>query len=368
MKNKDNCSILILIMLILTTVNVQSQQRSNLRRQIEKIIKFDTEISPQKTPVILMGLQIADSSYFFTFQNKAITDASLEDQQAIAPIGGFSKVFTTLLTSILVEEDLFQWDDPINAFLSPYHQNPAMQEATLLDLVSHRSGLPKLPNNLAVTKSNAEHPFRDYNSEQLLNFYHSLTKEELKEGYHYSETGFALLQCIIEKQTGQSYDNLLNEKVLAPLDMTSTFTNLTNNEQTILPGNSFSGLPVTPERNLVFTGANGLSSTVEDLISFLSFFISGSSASLKADFEELRQRIAPTGKVKNTFIGMGWHIYGQKNYFDIIAHPGYTKGYRIFAGFVKETQTSVVIIANSPHLLDGLGYKVLKLINNNWKR
>jgi len=37
-------------------------------------------------------------------------------------------------------------------------------------------------------------------------------------------------------------------------------------------------------------------------------------------------------------------------------------------GFVSESETGVVILANSPHSMNGLGLLILRMINNNWKR
>jgi CubicO group peptidase (beta-lactamase class C family) len=44
-------------------------------------------------------------------------------------------------------------------------------------------------------------------------------------------------------------------------------------------------------------------------------------------------------------------------------HNGGTGGYRSFVGFVRETETAVVVLANSAKSVDSLGVKILKLLN-----
>jgi hypothetical protein len=66
-------------------------------------------------------------------------------------------------------------------------------------------------------------------------------------------------------------------------------------------------------------------------------------------------------------IAYAWHMVGHKKYYDVVVHPGRGNGHQVTIHFVPETQTGVIILANSNESLDNLGYMMLALVNNHWK-
>ena len=61
------------------------------------------------------------------------------------PIASMTKPFTAMGSAILVEEGLLNWDQPISDVLPDFrlYDDYATSHATLRDLLSHRTGLPR---------------------------------------------------------------------------------------------------------------------------------------------------------------------------------------------------------------------------------
>lgn len=61
---------------------------------------------------------------------------------------------------------------------------------------------------------------------------------------------------------------------------------------------------------------------------------------------------------------MGWHLFRPAKFGkDVVWHNGGAGGYRSFVGFVKETQTGVVVLSNSDAEVDSVGMAVLGWLN-----
>ena len=85
-------------------------------------------------------------------------------------IGSITKVFTSILLADMVERGELALDDPIAKFLPESVQVPGSEgrPITLRDLATHRSGLPRMPENFAP--ADVDNPFADYTLEQMHQF------------------------------------------------------------------------------------------------------------------------------------------------------------------------------------------------------
>ena len=61
------------------------------------------------------------------------------------PIASMTKPFTAMGAALLVEQGLLEWDQPIRDLMPEFRlfDDYATQHATLRDLLSHRTGLPR---------------------------------------------------------------------------------------------------------------------------------------------------------------------------------------------------------------------------------
>jgi CubicO group peptidase (beta-lactamase class C family) len=88
---------------------------------------------------------------------------------SIFEIGSVTKTFTGLALAQLAAQGKVRLDEPVRPILFPdIAARPAGAEITLLDLATHRSGLPSVPDNL--DPKDPSNPFADYDSTALHQF------------------------------------------------------------------------------------------------------------------------------------------------------------------------------------------------------
>jgi len=89
------------------------------------------------------------------------------DGGTIFEIGSISKVFTSLLLADMVNRNEVTLDDPAAKYLPENVRMPERsgKSITLLDLSTHRSGLPPLPSNLKP--KDPRNPYADYSVDDL---------------------------------------------------------------------------------------------------------------------------------------------------------------------------------------------------------
>jgi len=153
--------------------------------------------------------------------------------------------------------------------------------------------------------------------------------------------------------------------------MDHTFTTSLNKKkssQKITTGYSRSGKKVPHREFKSFSASEGLKSNVTDLLTYLKLHLGLIETPYDSLFNDNTSPKINTGMSDNAFMGHGWHVIKLKKYYNVILHSGSSSGHRAFIGFVKETQTGVVLLSNSESGTGGLGYLVLRLINYNWKK
>ncbi|MBX3095842.1 MAG: beta-lactamase family protein [Fimbriimonadaceae bacterium] len=140
------------------------------------------------------------------------TDAMPMAVDCIFDLASLTKVMATSMVLLsLAEDDAFDLDAPIADFFpsSPHRQ------VTIRDLLEHRSGLPDYFPKDQIPKG------RDAQDKWIVD---SLGRKcDGINTTRYSCLGFLLLQTIAEQLGGAPYDALFQERVAAPLQLTSTF-------------------------------------------------------------------------------------------------------------------------------------------------
>ncbi|MFZ1582070.1 MAG: serine hydrolase, partial [Saprospiraceae bacterium] len=102
-----------ILLFILTFMQVSLLgQSDDLRTEIDKIIRFDTEIDFKKTPGFIVSVIDNDRVFHYAFGNKIKGDHVQLTADDIFEIGSVTKVFTATLISTLVKEGKMSLEDP----------------------------------------------------------------------------------------------------------------------------------------------------------------------------------------------------------------------------------------------------------------
>lgn len=286
--------------------------------------------------------------------------------EAIFQIGSVTKTFTALLLAEMVTKGEIDLGDPISRFLPEASglRNRNGSEPTLGELATHTAGLPRSPRNLWLKAlRNRSNPYAGYTYEDLARAL-STTRLKVRKRSRYSNFGFAVLGHALSRAAGMTYEELLVERVCAPLQMTDTMIELRHDlvERRAL-GHSKRGRQV-PEWELpTFAGAGAIHSTVADMMRFVR-------GHLRPDETALSQAVQMVQKPRFVIrkdrlsIGLAWMILSRRGQ-TIIWHGGATGGFSAFAGFHPTADIGVVVLANStmPGRLTRAGMSLLERLH-----
>jgi serine-type D-Ala-D-Ala carboxypeptidase/endopeptidase len=140
----------------------------------------------------------------------AVTEGLPED--ARFEIGSITKTMTAALLASLVGDGVLALDDEIGRWLDAAPNG----NITLEQLATHTSGLPRLAPNQPTDEAN---PYRDFTAERAEEGLRTATRTP-DAGHLYSNFGYQLLGLVLERVSGQRFQDLLAERLLGPLGMT----------------------------------------------------------------------------------------------------------------------------------------------------
>ncbi|MDM9383785.1 serine hydrolase domain-containing protein [Chlorogloeopsis sp. ULAP01] len=141
-------------------------------------------------------------------------------ERTVYEIASVGKTFTATLIMMLVEEGVISLDEVIANYLD--NIPPAWQPVTIKHILSHQSGIPSYTD----AKNYWEITRLDLSKSEILALVSNLPlKFQPGELSAYDNTGYYLLGLILEKITGQSYGDLLHDRIFAPLGMNATVMN-----------------------------------------------------------------------------------------------------------------------------------------------
>jgi CubicO group peptidase (beta-lactamase class C family) len=280
------------------------------------------------------------------------------DADSVFEIGSITKVFTAILLADMAGRGEVKLDDPIAIYLPKTMRVPERsgRKITLIDLSTQTSGLPRMPDNFKP--SDMRNPYKDYTVGQLYDF---LSRHELRrdpgELFEYSNLGVGLLGHVLTLAAKKPYEQLVKERILDPLDMDHTAITLTPwMQQHLARGHNNAGEPVANWDVGTLAGAGALRSTMNDMLKFAR-----ANLQTRGRLQQVMQRthVERAPAMKTAGIGMNWIIRKQDGQ-EITWHNGGTGGYRTWMGFDKKRGVAAVVLTNSTHGADDLGFELLK--------
>lgn len=136
--------------------------------------------------------------------------------QTLFAIGSCSKAFTTTAMGMLVDEGKLNWETPVKQYIPSFkmYDSFATERMTPLDLVTHRSGLPR-------------HDLMWYNSsstrrELFDRLQYLEPSKDFRTTWQYQNLMYMAAGYLIEQITGQSWEDFVQQRILTPLEMTNS--------------------------------------------------------------------------------------------------------------------------------------------------
>lgn len=218
------------------------------------------------------------------------------------------KMFTSIATLQLVEAGKLSLDGHVGDYLKDYPNKEMVTKVTIRHLLTHTGGTGGI-DTLDSSSFKSPQEFRAYRDQVRTHAdyvqRHGARAPTFIPGskVDYSNYGFVLLGAIIERVTGQSYYDYVNQHVFAPAGMTAT-GNLPESEAVphratgyMRKGDAWvSNNDTLPYRGMA---AGGGYTTVGDMFRFAQALVSGKLVS--------KQMLAEATK---SHIDEGWYGYG----------------------------------------------------------
>ncbi len=265
-------------------------------------------------------------------------------------IGSISKTFTGLILARMVAEGKVRLDEPVRELLpAGTVAKPAGEEITLLDLATHHSGLPPMPDNFPP--ADWDNPFADYGPEQLYAYLktHGVAKPE-ETTFLYSSLGVGLLGQALADRAGRSYTDLLREEITGPLGMADTVIELSEEQQRrFLQGYDGKHRPVgAPDLDGPLAGAGAIRSTAGDMLTYVEANLHPEKYAPLSGALDLSHRLRERANGDQQ-IALAW-AYGADS--GTYWHNGATSGFTSHAFFNPRADCAAVVLVNSgPNLL-----------------
>jgi CubicO group peptidase (beta-lactamase class C family) len=150
------------------------------------------------------------------------TPANLDDP---FHLGSCTKAMTATLFAVLVEQGKVSWDSTLGALFPEIHNmNEAYRSVTVSMLLAHMSGLSdELFNREDFMKKISDPKISPSTARQWVAVEFLSTQPKTNPGskWDYSNAGYIIVGRIIEKVSGQTWENFMREKIFRPLIMKS---------------------------------------------------------------------------------------------------------------------------------------------------
>jgi D-alanyl-D-alanine carboxypeptidase len=256
-------------------------------------------------------------------------------------IASMYKMFTAVAVLQLVEAGKVSLDSPLSNYLADYPNHELANSVTVRQLLDHTGGTGDIFNEAFFKHRDQFREISDYLAA------YGTRAAEFTPGSEdrYSNYGFVLLGAVIEKASGESYDQYLEQHVFAPAHMTSTGRlpeDLMGSQLAVGYTRQQDGSYAANQDALPYRGtpAGGGYSTVDDLLSFTQALDSGALLSAPMLAEATRPQN------HKAWYGLGFATGGNTRE-RWLGHDGGAPGMNGELRVYPELHTVVIGLANS---------------------
>ena len=271
-----------------------------------------------------------------------------------------SKAFTAALLGMLVSENKLRWDDRVIDYLPEFrmHDPYVTRDIRIRDLLTHRSGLPTYGGDMLWIGGG-------FDSDEIVRRIRFLEPvAPFRAEYHYNNLMFLTAGEIIEAVTGQSWEQVVRQRILDPLGMSETTTSirqLRTLENVATPHEKLGGKITRVEYDSVdaVAAAAGLNSSVLDMSKWMRLNMNEGEfrgrqiidPAILREMQSVQTPLEP-GRLSRENLGMnfagygfGWHVSEYHGY-KMVGHSGGLTGMISRQLFIPEKNIGVVVLTN----------------------
>ncbi|PFQ40478.1 D-alanyl-D-alanine carboxypeptidase [Bacillus cereus] len=266
-------------------------------------------------------------------------------------IGSVTKTFVATVLLQLAGENRLNLDDSIEKWLPGVIQGNGYdgKQITIRQILNHTSGIADYIQSKDFDIMDTK---KSYTAEEFVKMGISLPPDFAPgKGWSYSNTGYVLLGILIEKVTGNSYAEEIENRIIEPLELSDTF--LPGNSS-VIPGTKHARGYIQPDgaselKDVTYSNPGSsdgeMISTADDLNKFFSYLLGGKL--LKE--QQLKQMLTtvPTGREGMDGYGLGISETKLPNGVSIWGHTGGALGFTTLVGGRLGGKHTLVVNWNS---------------------
>jgi len=309
----------------------------------------------QNTALTSVSVGVIKGEKIYTQHKGKLLNDERPNDHTCYEIASLSKTFTGLLLAHALVEGKVEIDDDIRNYLEGNYPNLAYenQPITFRHLVTHQSGLPHLfpaQEGLFDQPDWDQLPF-DINQlqegqtkEQFFEQLQSFQLDTLPgEAFIYSNAGANLLGYLLENIYQQPFEQLLEEKVLTPLQMNETTIHLAEVAANCLAqGQNANKLKMPPRAEKDMMAEGGIVSNVRDMVKYMSLYLETENPLVSTATQELWN-----GKYGDFEAGLFWQIFKDGDQPDRIFQNGGAYGTSSWVTIIPEKKWGIFIVTNT---------------------
>ncbi len=275
-------------------------------------------------------------------------------------LASLSKVFTATAIMQLVEKGSIQLDDP----LSKYFPSFPYGDITIRQILSHTSGLPDFRE---VYREKSPHALHNSDMIPALVQYGPPASAPGTD-WHYSSMGYALLANLIEKISGLSFPDYIQEFICKPAGMLHSYVlspyiehpdslraiNYFSNRSDALTANDSIKLVLeSPWQTIVGPGL--MVSSAEDLLSFSEALFTNKILSARTQIEmytTVKLKDGTNAKLDRApiYAALGWGVDIDESSGQIVSHNGGSMGISTILLRNLKTHQTVIVLQNTDNM------------------
>jgi CubicO group peptidase (beta-lactamase class C family) len=298
---------------------------------------------------------------------------TLLTENTLFDLASLSKQFTAMSIMLLKKQGKLDYSQKIEDVIP----NFPYKNITIKNLLNHTSGLPDymelFEKHWDKTKIAENRNVLEY----LIKYKPKVSFKPGKQ-YEYSNTGYVVLALIIEKISGKSYAEFLNEHIFQPLDMEYSKVYNTKYLKNETLSNYAKGytydtktqqyVAVTKKADLDFyryldgiTGDGAVNSSISDLQKWDNAL----RAYTLIKKEEFNNAIEPVQlKDELSEYGFGWELQSNNKFQKLIYHSGSWGGNMNFILHFLDKDITVIILSNNEYFNIGkFAYTIGEIMN-----
>lgn len=233
------------------------------------------------------------------------------------PSYSVAKLFTSVLIMQLVEQGEVELQKSVRFYLP--HLPEKWHKITIEHLLSHTSGVPRYFDTVIAT-----HSFLSDKNAVYASLIDQPEHFEIGSQNRYNNTNFLLLASVLETKTNQTYKQLAQQRLIAPLKLTNTgFASAKVVKANMV--SSYQGSEGELRKNLDIDwpdysfSHSALYSTPEDLASFMTALVTGKIVETETLFSLWQPMKLTNGKPGSYAFGFE---YSLENGFIRVGHDG----------------------------------------------